>query len=59
MSEETPIEQAINSGVKNVTVDGASTTFQDLKELRKQKRLNDANQNKRRPVVSTIDLSGS
>jgi hypothetical protein len=49
------IDEILDGGVKSVTTDGQSVTFQDPEELRRRKR--DLDQ-RRRPVVSSINLGG-
>ncbi|QDT30928.1 hypothetical protein [Thalassoglobus polymorphus] len=59
MSEETSIDKILKTGVKKVTVDGVATEFHDPDTLNRQNRRNDPNAKKRRPVVSSINLSGT
>lgn len=60
MSESTEekinaINEILDAGVVSVSTDGQQVTFVDPAELRKRKR---ELQRTRRPVASTIDLSG-
>lgn len=56
---DSTVEKILQTGVKKVKTDGVETEFVDPAELRKQARRGDSTSNQRRPVVSTINLSGS
>ncbi|TWT51832.1 hypothetical protein KOR42_33050 [Thalassoglobus neptunius] len=53
------LKKIAETGIKKLKTDGTETEFQSLSEINKQIRKGDPTANRRRPFISTINLSGA